>query len=401
MTEAAISKDNNTDKNSEHDSNKSMLQIILGQFFEHRMAVIGFSIIAFFIVVAISASWISGYMGIDPDTQNVANRYQAPFSTHSISDDNREVRIENFIDLNPEIAAALTQQLRTSNKIEVSSADEDALYDFALGKEIKEIKNSLSEIDTPEAKAFKKLVSGFQTTHIFGTDELGRDVMIRLIYATRVSIGVGMLVALAAAFIGLMVGTLAGYYGGWVDAILSRITDSLLSLPILPLMIVFAAIDLKKIAFFNLFITGSNESIYKLVFIVGLFSWMGVSRLVRGSVLSLKHREFILAAKTLGAKNSRIMLTHIAPNVIAPLLVAATLGVGNAILFESSLSFLGLGIQPPTASWGNMLFNAQELIHEAPLLAILPGILILLTTISFNFVGDGLQDAIDPKSIKR
>jgi peptide/nickel transport system permease protein len=180
-----------------------------------------------------------------------------------------------------------------------------------------------------------------------------------------------------------------------------RVTDALLSLPILPVMIVVAAIDLQKIPGVSNILSVGNESILKVVFILCLFSWMTVALLVRGSILTLREREFILASKTLGATDFTIIMRHLLPNVLAPLLVSVTLGVGESILFEAALSFLGLGIQPPTPSWGNMLFNAQELIYEAPFLAILPGVLILMVVISFNYVGDGLQDAIDPKTIKR
>jgi peptide/nickel transport system permease protein len=243
--------------------------------------------------------------------------------------------------------------------------------------------------------------NGVEKTHILGTDELGRDVLVRLIYGTRVSLGVGILVALASSLVGLIIGCLAGFYGGFLDNFLMRITDSLLSLPLLPVLIVMAAIDFTKIPIFKHIITQQNQAVLKLVVILCAFSWMWVARLVRGSILSLKEREFIMAARTLGASDFTIMARHIIPNVIAPLLVSVTLGVGDSILFEAALSFLGLGIQPPTPSWGNMLFNAQEMIHEAPGLAILPGLLILATTISINYIGDGLQDAIDPKTIRR
>ncbi len=244
-------------------------------------------------------------------------------------------------------------------------------------------------------------IQGIDKTHILGTDELGRDVLVRLIYGTRVSIGVGLLVAFASSLIGLMFGCLAGFYGGYVDSLLMRITDALLSLPILPILIVLAAIDFSKIPILKNIVTSQNQAIMKLVIILCSFSWMTVGRLVRGSILSLKEREFIMAARTLGASDFTIIIRHIIPNVMSPLLVSVTLGVGESILFESALSYLGLGIQPPTPSWGNMLFNAQEMIYEAPGLAILPGLLIVATTISINFIGDGLQDAIDPKTIRR
>lgn len=249
--------------------------------------------------------------------------------------------------------------------------------------------------------ALVRLKTGFMKRHWLGTDELGRDVLIRLIYGARVSIGVGVLVAMVSGVIGLLIGSVAGYYGGMVDAFLMRVTDALLSLPILPILIIFAAVDISKIPIFGYLIRGENESIAKMVVILCLFSWMTVARVVRGTVLSVHKREFVMAAHTVGAGDLRIIFQHIVPNVIGPLLVAVTLKIGNAIMFEAALSFLGLGIQPPTPSWGNMLHNAQEIIYEAPRLAILPGMLIFITVISFNFLGDGLQDAVDPKAIRR
>jgi peptide/nickel transport system permease protein len=215
---------------------------------------------------------------------------------------------------------------------------------------------------------------------------------------------VGLLVALMSGLIGLVIGSLAGYYGGRVDSILMRVTDALLSLPILVVLIVVSAIDLGKLLGgtpFAFVVDHEYESVIKMVIILCAFSWMQAARLVRGSILSIKEQEFILAARVLGAKDRSIIVSHIVPNVIAPLLVAVTLGIGNAILFEAALSFLGLGIQPPTPSWGNMLHNAQEMVQHAPMLAILPGLLILFTVISFNYIGDGGRDAVDPRAIRR
>jgi peptide/nickel transport system permease protein len=164
---------------------------------------------------------------------------------------------------------------------------------------------------------------------------------------------------------------------------------------------VIAAVDMNKIPLLGHLFGAANQSMYKMIFILVLFSWMTVALLVRSSILSLREQEFILAAKVLGAKDSSIILHHLLPNVVAPLLVSVTLRIGESIIAESVLSFLGLGIQQPTPSWGNMLNNAQDLMSEAPFLAIAPGVLILITTISFNYIGDGLQDAIDPKAIRR
>ena len=260
---------------------------------------------------------------------------------------------------------------------------------------------SLDKVETDLKGDLKSMFSSYEKLHVLGTDDLGRDVLMRLIYGTQVSMGVGILATLASALVGLIIGSMAGYYGGILDTILMRITDSMLALPILPVLVVIAAIDLKKIPLLDQIAQGGNESIIKLVFILCIFSWMTVARLVRGSILSLREREFILASKTLGASDSTIIVRHMFPNVIGPMLVSITLGVGQLILFEAALSFLGLGIQPPTPSWGNMLFNAQELIYQAPYLAIFPGLLIFLVVVSFNFFGDGLQDAVDPKSVRR
>lgn len=376
-----------------------MWKIVLSQFLEHRMAVAGFCVITLFVLIALMAPVIRMTTGLDPEAQNPLKRYLPPLSVSVMPADQREDKVTQFESMHntevPELHNLLVQQ----GVVQVEKP-EDALYEL-MKKDLPDIRSGLQQINHPLAKDLLDQTKSFETRHIFGTDELGRDVLIRLVYGTRVSMGVGVMVAIFSAIVGLLIGSLAGYYGGVVDTILMRVTDALLSLPIMPFLIVIAAIDLNKVPAFKSLVGSENESIVKMVVILLLFSWMTISLLVRGSILSLREREFILAAKTLGAKDSTIILRHMFPNVIAPMLVSVTLGVGNAILFESALSFLGLGIQPPTPSWGNMLFNAQELISEAPFLAFIPGLLILLTTISFNYLGDGLQDAIDPKAIRR
>jgi peptide/nickel transport system permease protein len=277
----------------------------------------------------------------------------------------------------------------------ISLPEDDVLFELVQMKP-EESKTILKQLTSVPA-SFQNLFKSFRTFHIFGTDEVGRDVFIRLIYGARVSIGVGILSTIVSALIGLLVGALAGFYGGWIDSLLMRMTDALLSLPLIPVMIVIAAVDLQKVPFMNQFVGSGYESILKMVVILCLFSWMTVARLVRGSILSLKEREFILAART----DSTIIFRHLFPNVIGPMLVSLTLGVGSSIIFEAALSFLGLGIMPPTSSWGNMLNNALELMYKNVWLIILPGLMILITVVSFNFIGDGLQNAVDPKSIKR
>jgi peptide/nickel transport system permease protein len=376
-----------------------MWKIVLSQFLEHKMALVGAVIILLFMILAFSAPVIQALTGIDPDAQNVFNRYQAPFTSAISGQDVRETAIDKFHTDHPQVAEILEKSLIEKSLVTTTTPAE-ALFELTT-KEVPEALKILEQVGTSEAKELQQTFKNFSTFHLFGTDELGRDVFIRLIYGTRISMSVGVLVAVVSALVGLLIGSLAGFYGGAVDTILMRVTDALLSLPLLPVMIVIAAVDMQKLPFLKLLVSQQNESILKMIIILCLFSWMTVARLVRGSILSLREREFILAARTLGATDFTIILRHMFPNVIAPMLVSITLGVGESILFEAALSFLGLGIQPPTPSWGNMLFNAQELIYQAPFLAILPGIMILLTVISFNYLGDGLQDAVDPKAIRR
>lgn len=234
--------------------------------------------------------------------------------------------------------------------------------------------------------------------HPLGTDEIGRDHLTRLLYGGRVSLLVGLVAALFAAVIGTLIGILAGYFGGRLDALLMRATDSVIALPLLPLLIVLAAVDLRKLGFSNELANSEDASLYRIIIIVSVVGWTTVARLVRAETLSMKRRDFVRAAVALGARTDRILLMHILPNVISPIVVATTLSVGNIILFESVLSFLGLGIQLPVASWGNMLSNAQDLIWTAPELATWPGLFIFMTVIAFNFMGDGLQDALDPRA---
>ncbi|MBI1986106.1 MAG: ABC transporter permease [Rhodospirillales bacterium] len=248
------------------------------------------------------------------------------------------------------------------------------------------------------------LLSRFQppsTAHPLGTDELGRDILVRLLYGGRVSLFVGLTAAVVAAIFGTVVGLVAGYHGGRFDAFLMRFTDGVIALPLLPLLIVLAAIDLNKVGVPAGVIASEHVSLHRIVAIVALVGWTTVARLVRGTALSLRERPFVRAAEAQGATAFRIMSVHILPNLASPIIVATTLSVGHVILLESVLSFLGLGIQPPIASWGNLLTNAQDFILDRPLLGFYPGFLIFVTVIAFNFLGDGLQDALDPRAVER
>jgi peptide/nickel transport system permease protein len=237
--------------------------------------------------------------------------------------------------------------------------------------------------------------------HWLGTDDLGRDLFQRLLDGGRVSLLVGIAGAFLSAILGAAIGVVAGYLGGRLDSVLMRFTDGVIALPLLPLLIVLAAIDPAKVGIPTSLAQSETFPLYRIVFIVALTGWTTAARLVRAETLSLKARDFTRAARALGAKPLRIMLRHILPNAMGSLVVATTMSAGTLILLESTLSYLGLGTQPPAASWGNMLTGAQDLLQDAPLLALWPGLLIFLTVIAFNFVGDGLQDALDPRSERR
>jgi peptide/nickel transport system permease protein len=219
--------------------------------------------------------------------------------------------------------------------------------------------------------------------HWLGTDEVGRDIFARLIYASRISLSIGFLAVVVAIIVGTSVGALAGYFGGWFDNALMRVTDAILSIPALFFLIVLSVT--------------LGPSVRTMIIVIGLLSWMELARIIRANVLSLKRREFVEAARTMGARSERIIRRHILPNTLAPIVVAATLGVGNALLTEASVSYLGLGVQPPQPSWGNMLYNAQSYFFNAPWITLYPGIMILITVLCINFVGDGLRDALDPR----
>ncbi len=233
-----------------------------------------------------------------------------------------------------------------------------------------------------DATAFQAQPSA---AHPLGTDSVGRDVLSRLIYASRVSLTVGLLAVTMYVVLGTAVGSAAAYYGGAVDLALSRLMDIVLSFP--PLIIILFAVSIF-----------GRPSLWNVIIVLGLLGWPPVARLVRGQILALRQQEFVHAAHALGVPDARLVIRHLLPNAMAPVLVAATFGTANAILIEAALSFLGLGVQPPTPSWGNMLSDAQSLtvLERMPWLWLPPGLMILLSVLTINFVGDGLRDALDP-----
>jgi len=234
-------------------------------------------------------------------------------------------------------------------------------------------------------------------SHPLGTDELGRDMLARLLRGGQVSLLVGLLTAAAAAVLGTLIGLTAGLRGGWTDALLMRLTDGVIALPLLPLLIVLGALDPAKLGLPPEWFRSESAGLIRIVIIIALVGWTTVARLVRAATRSLMQQDFIRAAQALGVPPRRMMLRHLLPNVATPIIVATSLSVGNIILLESALSFLGLGVQPPMASWGNMLTGALQQLFTAPMLAVWPGSLIFLTVLSFNLLGDGLQEALDPR----
>ena len=219
--------------------------------------------------------------------------------------------------------------------------------------------------------------------HWLGTDDLGRDVLTRILYGARISLLVGFVAVGIATTIGILIGAVAGYYGRWSDAVIMRFVDIMLCFPTFFLI-------LAVIAFLE-------PSIWNIMAIIGLTGWMGVARLVRAEFLSLRERDFVLAARAIGASDARIIFRHILPSALSPVLVSATLGVAGAILTESALSFLGIGVQPPTPSWGNMLIVGKQTLGTAWWLSAFPGLAILLTVLGYNLLGEGIRDALDPR----
>ncbi len=234
--------------------------------------------------------------------------------------------------------------------------------------------------------------------HPFGTDGTGRDIMARTVYGGQISIIIGLLAVTVSLLVGVVFGALSGFYGGTVDSVLMRITEAMMNIPQLFLLILLGTLLLGKVPTFKFVGRTFSGSVLVIIFVIGMTSWMYLARIVRANYLALKQREFVTAARCLGTKNGFIIFKHILPNTVAPIVVAATLGVAGAILAEAYISFLGLGVQPPTATWGNMLDQAYHHLESEPWMWFFPGMLIVLTVLAINFLGDGLRDALDPRT---
>ena len=257
---------------------------------------------------------------------------------------------------------------------------------------------------SPEEPDLSNMLAAPSLQHLLGTDELGRDLLTRALHGGRVSLLVGVFSMLVAITVGTLVGAVAGYFGGAIDNLLMRVTDFALAFPRIFLLILFAIVFMRPPFSANPIIVFIFGTLYKMpiarvVVVIGVLGWMEVARLVRGSFLETRNLQYVESARVLGGGTPRIMFRHILPNALGPIIVAASLGVADAIISESGLSFLGLGIQPPTATWGNLLKNALDQIFAAPWTAIVPGLMIFLTVLSINYIGDGLRDAFDPRRI--
>jgi peptide/nickel transport system permease protein len=235
----------------------------------------------------------------------------------------------------------------------------------------------------PSQIDIKNILVGPSCAHLLGTDDLGRDVLSRMLWGGRVSLEVGFVAVGIAMIIGIILGSIAGFYGGWIDSAIMRAVDIMLSIPTIFLVLAVIAI--------------LEPSIINIMVVIGLTSWMEPARLIRAEFISLKEREFVMAARAIGATDKRIITKHVLPNGLSPILVSATMGIGGAILIESALSFLGLGVQPPTPSWGSLLSSGKDNIEIAWWLSAFPGLAILITVLGYNLLGEGIRDALDPR----
>lgn len=384
------------------EESRTLFAIYVDQFAEHKVAVASLFFLVTLGLIAIFAPVVVSVLGVNPIDQNIDYRFAEIGSRVALASASQEKRIENWLDENPELGAKLVRSAQSTGLVSVEELEEDVPFIInEVRIEDPEAYAAFISKGTEDLSAFHAITEDFDTYHVLGTDELGRDVLSRLIYGARVSLMVAALVGIFSALLGLLFGATAGYFGGVLDNILMRITDALLTIPTLPLYIIFAAVDLSKIPALGSLLEGENQSVIKMVVIMASLTWMPIARIVRGTVLSIKESEYVLAARTIGLSHFSIILGHVIPNVFGPLVVAVTLLMGDAILIETGLSFLGLGIQPPMPSWGNMLQNALELVRTKPILAILPGLMIFMVIIAINFVGDGLRDALDPNAIRR
>jgi peptide/nickel transport system permease protein len=369
----------------------SQTDISWNAFIKHKSSVIGIIIISFMYSIAFLCPYIAPE---DPNSfqDGLVTQFKAPLSSSTVLyfkhdasylQDTDAGRYSDYPDMyttlvkiNGTISYYWKADLRY---VDAYRIEEDQVI-ATVGHE-SEVFRIASLID-PDPEVF----AGTQV-HIFGTDSYGRDLLSRIIYGSRISLSLGFIAVLLSVVLGTVIGLFAGYFGGKTDSITMRLVDILLAFPSLFLILIFIAV----------FEKAEVPRIVLIVVILGLTTWMGVARLVRGEVLSLKERDFILAAKALGLGHIRILFRHVLPNAMTPIIVNATLRIGGIILLEAALSYLNLGVQQPTASWGNIIFEGKDFLATAWWITTLPGIAIVITVVSFNLVGDGLRDTFDPR----
>ena len=338
-------------------------------------------------------------LGSPSAAQNLGARLLPWGARTMLSTGDQEAAVERFVKAEPERAAQMGASLRAiplfaKAKGTLPEDDTEMLF-IAL-----ETLQDGAQPSVGEGPGWAWLLAqreSWQRRHWLGTDELGRDQLVRLAYGARVSLGVGLGVALISGLLGLLVGLPAGFHGGWVDNALMRFTDAILALPLLPLLIVLSAMDLGRLPLLGQVFPADFQAQAKLMLILCLTCWMEPARIVRACALAESRQDYLLAGRALGVKPWRLIVRHLAPNVAGPFLVACTLTVGRAVLYESSLSFLGLGLQPPVASWGRMLNDAQSLLADAPAQALCPGTLIFLVVLAVNLFGEGLGAALNAR----
>lgn len=376
-------------------TNNNLWQIAWGEFKKRTVAVIALGITFVLYSIAFLAPFLAPY---PPNSQNnlTVTAYQAPFSTFDVLELNEPLRQNIPLRSEKNFTADLANKIILNNHYLMNRGQthqEMVVNEYEFKDDYVQIKQGYRSKKIPytelkhgaaflqdQSKQPEFLKS---QSFILGTDQYGRDILSRVIYGSRISLSIGFLVVFIAVTLGTILGVLSGYFGGFTDNLIMRFVDILIAFPGLFLILIIIA-------------TFGN-SIYLIVITLSLTGWMGVSRLVRSQILTLKEQEFILAAKALGLKHARIILKHLIPNTLTPVIIAATLRIGSIILTEAGLSFLGLGVQPPTASWGNIINEGRDNLLNHWWISTFPGLAIVLTVVCFNLIGDGARDALDPR----